>query len=418
MKFTKEVTPTENQTKEHQSNPSNLVTLIVQRIRNIGISLVKDGAIVHWLGRISTIIFCSLYVLQFKAILSAKDDRLFECISEMTFCGMGILKLISLYRNHKHWNFLINAVSELEKEELSNEESFDKYEKDDDVEFTFSYHIVSYTAEFKTVSTVLARIYGFTAIIYVLSPFLEYGFLKDTREDGWPHILPIWPPFDHLSFSGYLFTILLEFIAAVFCVFVHVAFDLTAVGFMIFICGQFVLLRQYSQSIGGNGRQLQLSRKRDERAHHRIARCHKIYERLMIASHVLSTLLKNILGVYFFVATVTLCSVAIRLNSYQEMSSMQLVSLAQYMCATLTQLFLFCYYGDNILEKSSVNQGEGPFGAAHWCLSPQVREELAMLGLGMMMPRHFYAGPFTSLDLPSFIQVVKTAYSYYAVIRN
>nr|WAL35747.1 olfactory receptor [Athetis dissimilis] len=95
---------------------------------------------------------------------------------------------------------------------------------------------------------------------------------------------------------------------------------------------------------------------------------------------------------------------------------MQLVSLIQYMCGTLTQLFLFCRYGDAVLNESSLGMGQGPFAAAYWCVSPRVRRELTMLGASMMTPRHLRAGPFNHLDLPSFILIVRTAYSYYAVL--
>lgn len=49
--------------------------------------------------------------------------------------------------------------------------------------------------------------------------------------------------------------------------------------------------------------------------------------------------------------------------------------------------------------------GEGPFGAAWWGLRPSVRRELAMLGAGMARPRALRAGPFNTLNLPSFVQV-------------
>ncbi|CAD0199772.1 unnamed protein product [Chrysodeixis includens] len=98
------------------------------------------------------------------------------------------------------------------------------------------------------------------------------------------------------------------------------------------------------------------------------------------------------------------------------MGPMQLVSLIQYMCATLTQLFVFCRYGDAVMNESSLGMGQGPYAAATWCLSPRIRRDLAILGAGMMRPRQLRAGPFSYLDLPLFIQVLRTAYSYYAVL--
>lgn len=50
--------------------------------------------------------------------------------------------------------------------------------------------------------------------------------------------------------------------------------------------------------------------------------------------------------------------------------------------------------------------GQGPFGAAHWCLRPSIRRDLSILGAGMMRIKHLRAGPFNFLDLPLFVQVI------------
>ncbi|KAL0831156.1 hypothetical protein ABMA28_002025 [Loxostege sticticalis] len=400
---------------------NDLVAMITKRIQNAGLNYRDENLKVHWLAIASIICFIITYGLQVVALVNAKDDidRLFECLSVMSFCGMGILKLLSLYRNHKHWKMLLNKITELEKEQVTNEgTSNEEYESDNEDDTTyFPDYIATYTKQFQTLSDILSRIYGSTAIIYILSPYAEFALLKFTGSDvsSYPHILPGWTPFDS-SFFGYLATIAIELVSAIYCVCVHVAFDLTSIGIMIFICGQFSLISDYSKNIGGKGAMCFLSKRRDDRAHGRIIRCHKIHVQLINTCDELSKLLQNILGVYFSVATLTLCSVAVRLNS--ELSSMELVSLLQYMCATLTQLYLFCHFGDNVLHQSAVGMGQGPFGAAYWCLSPRIRKELAILGMGMMIPRSFKAGPFISVDLPSFIQVVRTAYSYFAVIRK
>ncbi|CAG4971621.1 unnamed protein product [Parnassius apollo] len=70
------------------------------------------------------------------------------------------------------------------------------------------------------------------------------------------------------------------------------------------------------------------------------------------------------------------------------------------------------------VADSAVGMGRSPQGSAWWCLSPRVRKELLLLGIGMSRSYELYAGPFFSLNLPSFIQIVRTAYSFYAVLRQ
>lgn len=265
----------------HHSKGYNLVTLITERIENAGITYKDHSPKMHWLAILSSVCFAVTCILQIIALINAKDDidRLFECFSVISFCGMGILKLISLYHNYKHWNLILNIVTMLERDQYSEESSALNYESDEDENTSiFTPHIVSYTKKFKTISTLLVRMYGSTAVVYIISPFAEHALLRNTVEsNGWPHILPGWTPLDGFSFYGYIFTIVIETVAAVYCVCIHVAFDLAAVGIMIFICGQFCLLRDYSKNIGGKGKALLLSKWRDERAHRRIVRSHKIH---------------------------------------------------------------------------------------------------------------------------------------------
>nr|QEE82747.1 odorant receptor 29 [Conogethes pinicolalis] len=401
----------------------NLPKQLSQTINNTGITFEDDTVKWHWIASISVICLVIAEVTMVIALFDIEDEeRFFECFSVLCFCFVGFLKFLSLNCNHKQWSFILSNITELEKEQISYEPPSVEYETDDESDdenetFHFPHHINSYTAQFQAVSTFLFRMYTTTLIIFVVSPFVEYAFRRILGERvEWLRVLPGWEPFANKSFVGHVINIIVEIIGSCYCVVLHVAFDLMSIGVMIFICGQFSLLRVYSENIGGTGRHWQMSKRRNERAHQRIISCHKIHVLLMNTSNELSKLLANILGVYFFLATLTLCSVAVQLNS--ELSSMQLVSLVQYTCATLTQLYLYCRYGDNVLHESSIGMGQGPFGAAHWCLGPRTRRELAMLGAGMMLPRYVAAGPFMRLDLPSLINVVRTAYSYYAVIRQ
>nr|WPO56464.1 odorant receptor [Leucinodes orbonalis] len=370
--------------------------------------------------------FCFMItsVFQIIEIVMARDDidRFFECFSVILFCGMGILKLLSLYYCSNNWCQLFKYINELEYEH--NNDTLDSVRAEKRVFsartelHTKLPHILKYTEKFRSMSTILSRIYYITLVIYIMTPFVEYAFLKFTSEGmvRLPHILASWAALDSFNFVGYLVTISFELVSTVYCVSSYVSFDLTSIGIMIFICQEFAYIRELSEAIGSTDTNLTLSKTVDQNAHDSIVKCHKIHNVLIKMTYILNKLLSNIMGVYFFAATFTLCSVAVRLKS--ELSKMQLLSIMQYLCGTLTQLFLFCHYGDKVKNESTISMGEGPFVAAHWRLSPQIRKKLTLLGAAMMMSRRLYAGPFISIDLPSFIQVVRTAYSYYAVIRN
>ncbi|XP_050346608.1 odorant receptor 94b-like [Nymphalis io] len=402
-----------------QCRARNFKEIVEQHIRGAGLWHGPDSYAVHRIAKLFIFCFLCTNLSQIIALFLAKGDpkALFAGISVLSFCMMGFLKLWSLFSNEKRWCFIINQALTLENEQLHNY-SPDDYESDDEEKHSFTKHIDSYTRNIYSISCNLTRIYSFTAVVYIFSPFLEYAIYIYTEQNvnSMPHILPEWSPLESYT-VGYFVTILAEGVAALYCVKVHIAFDLTAVGLMIFIRGQFSCLHKYSELIGGRGMSCYLQDKRDKRAYYRIFKCHHINVLLINIIHELEILIRNILGIYFFVATLTLCSVAVQLNE-EQVSTTQLISLLQYMGATLTQLFLFCRYGDAVFNESSVGQGQGPFGSARWCLSSKVHKEIAILGEGMSRSYRLRAGPFNSLDLPSFIQIIRTAYSYYAFLRQ
>nr|CUQ99395.1 Olfactory receptor 11 [Manduca sexta] len=401
---------------------NNVVLVLTNFMRKMGRQNGYQSGNVHWLAKFAILCYLSTYILQLIAVFLAKGDteRLFECVSVACFCGVGLLKLYLLLSKHSRWSFLINQITLLENKQLNSEEDtfcLDYKSEDEDSENQFTPYIISYNKRFVAISTILVRIYVSTGVVYAVSPFAEYSFRKVFLNEtlGYPHILPCWAVLDELSFLGYLLTIVAEAVAAIYCVVVHITFDITAVGIMIFICGQFESLRRCSESIGGKGKVCNVTAERDARARFRIKKCHRIHVILIHSIKELKELIKNILGVYFFVATFKLCSLAVRLKT-ENMSKMQLVTLVQYLGASITQLFLLCYYGDAVFNESAITMGQGPFGAAIWCVSPKIRRDIVILGMGMMKPHSLQAGPFNVLNLPSFIQIVRTAYSCYAVI--
>ncbi|CAH2245023.1 jg17420 [Pararge aegeria aegeria] len=270
----------------------------------------------------SILAFFLTLITQALALFMTRGDskELLSCFSVLSFCFMGFLKLISLVTGHTRWRLLISLAISLEQEQMNERDYKYDYESDGEEDDSFSEHIRSYTKKFSTISIYLSRVYCFTAVVFMASPFIEYGLhlYQGTYVERYPHILPSWNPLD-FSTTGYVVTILAEILSAVYC---------------------------------------------------------------------------------------------------EQLSAAQVISLLQYMGATLMQLFLFCQYGDAVFAESSVGLGEGPLCSACWCLSSRIRREIAILSVGMARPCRMLAGPFNSLDLPSFIQIVRAAYSYYAVLRQ
>lgn len=254
------------------------------RIKNAGIHYGVDTFHIQNAAKLCILCFVLTNVTQVIQLFMAKEDpkKLFSCFSVLSFCLMGFLKLWSLISSQERWRFLIAQAASMECDQLTYKQKMPDYESDDEDENPFATHITIYTKKFITISTYLSRIYSFTAVVFIASPFIEYAIYvgqgKNAVEPA--HILPGWAPLGTTPF-GYVVTIVAEGVAAVYCVMVHVAFDLNAVGLMIFIQGQFSLLHTYSERIAGKGNKFNLTKKRDDRAHFRIKKCHQIHVLLL-----------------------------------------------------------------------------------------------------------------------------------------
>lgn len=256
-----------------------LVPRVVKSARLMGLWFGTKGDKVQILEKFAIFSFLSIYVLQLIALIIAKDDpeRMFECFSVISFCGMGILKMFSLHQKHKHWLRLLDRASLLENHQRACK-AISTVNLSDDKEHVSSC-VETYTEKFKRTSIILVRIYSFTAVIFIFSPFIEYGLLCffGNRPEGYPHILPGWYPLDRKHVVCYVVMVFIEVVAAVYCVYMHVAFDSTAIGVMMFVCGQFSLLKSQCSMIGGRGNMYNLTRQRDARAHLRIIKCHRTH---------------------------------------------------------------------------------------------------------------------------------------------
>lgn len=253
-----------------KSENPKLVNTIQRLIWNTGIWSNQSMGL-HWLAKLAIICFFSTNFTQIAAMIIERNDpeRVFECFSVLSFCGMGVLKLLNLYCNRERWLFIFSQITLLETQQLKNVR--DIYDSDDEEE-SLSPYIQRYTRKHTYTSSLLVTLYSTTAVIFIVTPFVEHALQHDS--DIYPHILPGWAPLDAGGFSGYFVSVLFEIIGSIYCVFVHVAFDCTSVGIMIFICGQFAMLRKSTTNIGGKGRDSRISTTRNVRARLRIKKTH------------------------------------------------------------------------------------------------------------------------------------------------
>lgn len=259
----------------------NIINTLRTYVHNAGLWQGPEAKDAYW-AMVARFCFFTNVATQIITLFLVVDDvaKFFECFSIFSFCCMAVLKLNSLRKWSKDWLAAFKQAQELEDYMSSNHDVTVEYESEDelvDKDNLVEWNIKSYHDKFRSTITFINRLYIFTLLIFLLSPFIEYEYwiINYVEVEKYPHVLPGWAPLDSLGLVGYVVTIVFEIIAAVYILVVHLTFDVTCVGLMIFLSGQFALLREQSAKIGGRGTNYQLTLARDSRAHYRIIQCHR-----------------------------------------------------------------------------------------------------------------------------------------------
>ncbi|XP_030560727.1 odorant receptor 85b-like [Drosophila novamexicana] len=87
------------------------------------------------------------------------------------------------------------------------------------------------------------------------------------------------------------------------------------------------------------------------------------------------------------------------------------------LCCVLCQLFLYCYFGNEVYEQSKTLPTSG-FGCNWDELDRKCKQTLLIFMINAERPFLFTAGGFMDLTLPSFTYIISKSYSIVAVLRQ
>ncbi|XP_037298843.1 odorant receptor 4-like [Manduca sexta] len=131
-------------------------------------------------------------------------------------------------------------------------------------------------------------------------------------------------------------------------------------------------------------------------------------------------LLQDIFGaallVQFGVGGWILCMAAYQIVSLDVMS-IEFASTTLFIVCILTELFLYCYYGNEVaVESDLVLQS---MYALEWLAVPRrVRRALLIAMERAQRPMRPAAGAVLPLTLDTYVKILKSSYSFYAVLRQ
>ncbi|XP_025162772.1 odorant receptor 46a-like [Harpegnathos saltator] len=258
-------------------------------------------------------------ILDMVLIVNNPDDFT-DNLNMMLTMTAACYKMFIMWISYENISALINTLNEepfkpLDRNELEIRRKFEKIVRNN----TLRYAIL-----IETTCT-------FIALTSLLTDFRQR---KLTYRE--------WVPYDFSSYAIFCFTYAQQMISTYHCATVNVACDALLCGFLMHLCCQLEILEYRLNRISDN--------------YVTIGYCICHHNRIYEFIRLVNMRFNQIIGFQFIASTMVICS-----NLYQltnPSSNTDHVLLIMYTCCMLTQIFIYCWFGNQVKNKNvEVNEG-------------------------------------------------------------
>ncbi|KAK2576115.1 hypothetical protein KPH14_007448 [Odynerus spinipes] len=234
----------------------------------------------------------------------------------------------------------------------------------------------------------------------VLSSILN-SLLTDLRIRRLP--FRSWIPYDCSSSIAFYFTYFHQMMSMTACSLFHVAVDALFCGFLLQICCQIDILECRLKRVNDYG----LDDLRGCIKHHS-----QIYR---IAEKANETFNMSIF-IQFFISSLVLCVSLFQLLK-NDLLSMEFLALVIYLSTLLVQIYLYCWYGNEVKLKSAYIAVA--FAQSDWTSLDDGSKKMILIVMQRAAnPIEFVSGYFVTVNLDTFMNLMKTSYSAYNVLQK
>ncbi|XP_059053254.1 putative odorant receptor 85e [Achroia grisella] len=142
-----------------------------------------------------------------------------------------------------------------------------------------------------------------------------------------------------------------------------------------------------------------------------LSECARVYQLVNIYKEKFEAFVSPLLVLRVVQVTLYLCTLL-----YEATSKFDMVT-AEYLSAAALDIFVYCYYGNQI-----ITQAERVSTAAYQCswhtMGVKPRRMLTNLLLASQRSVVIRAGRFVHMDLHTYVNIIKTSFSYYTLLVN
>ncbi|KAL4713009.1 hypothetical protein ACJJTC_014643 [Scirpophaga incertulas] len=367
-------------------------------------------------SNLSAKIYCAIHIIatlfvfsQFVELWLIRSDLdlALRNLSVTMLSTICTIKAGTFIIRHENWKDILEYVSKLEKEQLLKNDKITN-------------RIIN---EYKKYSRRVTYFYwclvAATVLTVVLAPLLAFWSSEEYRGNiregltAYPEIMSSWLPFDRTKGLGYWASVVEHVLICVYGGGVIATYDTNAVVLMNFFAGQLKLLNVNCSRLFSS------DKKNIDKHNNKILSIKELLTHhlsLTRYAKILDDQLSPVMFLYVIVCSLMICSSAIQLTK-EGTTSMQRIWLAEYLVAIITQLFLYCWHSNEVLIMS-IEADRGIYYSGWWRQNVRLRRCVLILAGRLRKTFVFSAGPFTKLNLATFIAILKGAYSYYTILSN
>ncbi|XP_015513040.2 odorant receptor 46a-like [Neodiprion pinetum] len=154
----------------------------------------------------------------------------------------------------------------------------------------------------------------------------------------------------------------------------------------------------------------------DDILHERIVGCIEHHGAIIRFANEINDVFGIGILVQFAVSSIILCLTCFELTLLSP-GSLQFCSMLLYQGCMLLEIFFYCWHGNGIICKST-DLMIAPFQCQWTACSPRVKNTLRIVMCRMQRAHKLTVGRVFNLSLETFSMILRTAYSFYAVLQR
>ncbi|KAL6267818.1 hypothetical protein P5V15_000890 [Pogonomyrmex californicus] len=208
-----------------------------------------------------------------------------------------------------------------------------------------------------------------------------------------------WLPFNYSSSSLFYIVYVHQLIGLTAGSVLHVACDGLICGLLVHVCCQIEIIECRLRKVANNQNSLNES----------ILQHNYIFNFAWLVNEKF----RITIVIQFIVSTLVVC-----FNLYQFTKSItKYMQLIMYMGCMLSQIFFYCWYGNEVKLKSR-QLIDNIFKMKWYMMDQNVKKALLLIMKRSIMPIEFTSAYIVSMNLDSFVGILKTSYSTYNLLQQ